>query len=355
MDFSLFYFANDSASGGARYRLLLEGAQFADTHGFTAVWTPERHFHAFGGLYPNPSVLGAALAVLTERIEIRAGSVVAPLHHPVRIAEEWSVVDNLSGGRVGLSFASGWHSTDFALRPENYQDRHRITMETAEQVRELWRGKPMDVTDGVGATRTVTTYPPTVRRELPVWITAAGSIDTFRSAGRAGAGVLTHLLGQDLRQLAEKVAAYREAAAERPDAGDRPGHVALMAHTFLGEDDAVVREMVRAPLTDYLRGSVELALTSRRGRRVDPSKVRKEDIDALAAQSFERYYAHSGLLGTVGKAHGVVEAARAAGVDEIACLIDFGLPDDTVLDSLHHLDELRRTAATPAAEAYAYA
>ena len=42
--------------------LLLEGAKFADANGFCAVWTPERHFHAFGGPYPNPSVTGAAVA-----------------------------------------------------------------------------------------------------------------------------------------------------------------------------------------------------------------------------------------------------------------------------------------------------
>jgi hypothetical protein len=76
MDFSLFYFASeDESAGGDRYRLLLEGAKFADRHGFKAVWTPERHFHSFGGLYPNPSVVGAAIAAITERVQIRAGSV----------------------------------------------------------------------------------------------------------------------------------------------------------------------------------------------------------------------------------------------------------------------------------------
>lgn len=101
MDFSLFYFANNDTEQQDCYRLLLEGARFADDHGFTAVWTPERHFHAFGGLYPNPAVTGAAVAAVTKRVAVRAGSVVAPLHHPMRIAEEWSVVDNLSNGRAG--------------------------------------------------------------------------------------------------------------------------------------------------------------------------------------------------------------------------------------------------------------
>src|SRR5256712_12247213 len=74
MHFSLFYFASGGNEQRAdQYRLLLDGARFADRHGFAAVWTPERHFHSFGGLYPNPSVSAAAIAAITERIQIRAG------------------------------------------------------------------------------------------------------------------------------------------------------------------------------------------------------------------------------------------------------------------------------------------
>ena len=122
IDFSLFYFSSDESTGGAeRYRLLTRGRAVRRRHGFAAVWTPERHFHAFGGLYPNPAVTSAAIAAITHRVEIRAGSVVLPLHHPVRVAEEWSVVDNLSNGRVGISFASGWQPNDFVLAPENHR------------------------------------------------------------------------------------------------------------------------------------------------------------------------------------------------------------------------------------------
>src|SRR5436853_5458539 len=116
IEFSLYFFSDDGAKTTQdKYRLLLESAKFADAQGFCAVWTPERHFQDFGGLFPNPSVLAAALSMITKRIQIRAGSVVAPLHHPIRIAEEWSVVDNLSDGRVELSFASGYHPGDFML------------------------------------------------------------------------------------------------------------------------------------------------------------------------------------------------------------------------------------------------
>src|SRR6185295_4692031 len=100
LHFSLYFFGHYEAEFSAdKYDLVLAASRYADRHGFSALWFPERHFHPFGGFCPNPSVLAAALARETERIALRAGSVVLPLHHPVRVAEEWALVDNLSGGR----------------------------------------------------------------------------------------------------------------------------------------------------------------------------------------------------------------------------------------------------------------
>ncbi|MDQ3744190.1 MAG: LLM class flavin-dependent oxidoreductase, partial [Acidobacteriota bacterium] len=127
MNFGLMFFASsEDAVSGSRYRVVLESARFADRNGFASVWVPERHFTKFGGLYPNPAVLHAALATATRRVRLNAGSVVVPLHDPVRIAEEWAMVDNLSGGRVGISFASGWNPADFAFFPERYRNRQEV-------------------------------------------------------------------------------------------------------------------------------------------------------------------------------------------------------------------------------------
>lgn len=348
VDFSLFYFADDSGTDGDRYRLLLDGARFADHHGFTAVWTPERHFHPFGGLYPNPSVTGAALATITERVHIRAGSVVAPLHHPLRIAEEWSVVDNLAGsGRVGVSFASGWHATDYSLRPENYENRKQLLADYIQTVRTLWRGQSVPVTNGVGDTVDVRIYPPPVSPTLPIWVTSAGGVETFRQAGRLGAGLLTHLLDQDLDGLALKITEYRKALAERPDADGWPGHVVLMTHTYLDDDEDAARELVRAPLSEYMRSSLGLLLGSQvDGRRkVDLATLSEEDTRFLVDRAFDRYF-DFGLLGTVPKATGVVEQIAEAGVDEVACLIDFGVPTDVALAGLARLAALREACAS---------
>jgi natural product biosynthesis luciferase-like monooxygenase protein len=344
MDFSLFFFADSGATKDDGYGLLLESARFADANGFSAVWTPERHFHSFGGLYPNPAVTGAAVAAVTKRVGIRAGSVVAPLHHPVRIAEEWSVVDNLSQGRVGVSFASGWHAVDFVLRPENYRGRKSITADAVETVRRLWRGEEIEFPDGFGINQSVRIFPAPVQPELPVWITSSGSAETFRLAGRLGAGLLTHQLGQNHDTLARNIASYREELSQAHN-GEVPGHVALMLHTMIGTDRNRVRELVREPLSDYLRSSIDLA-TGLLPPGFDTSHMGPRRKEFIVAYAFNRYFTTSGLFGTVQDGLEIVRRLEAIGVDEVACLIDFGVAREEVLESLHHLAELRRRTAS---------
>src|SRR2546423_4077661 len=196
MRFSIYFFSDDgSKNSDDKYRLLLESAKFADQHGFSAVWTPERHFQAFGGLYPNPSVLSAALAMITERTQIRAGSVALPLHHPVRVAEEWSVVDNLSRGRVGISFASGWHPDDFLFAPDAYDERKEVMYRHIETIRRMWAGESVTFQSANDNAVEVRILPKPIQAQLPIWITTAGSPETWNRAGAIGANGLAALPG----------------------------------------------------------------------------------------------------------------------------------------------------------------
>lgn len=327
IDFSLFFFSGGSSKTPAEsYELLLESARFADRHGFAAVWTPERHFQDFGGLYPNPAVLGAALAAATDRLGIRAGSVVLPLHEPRRIAEEWAAVDRLSGGRTGISFASGWHPTDFALRPEGFPDRKETMYRGIETVRRLWPGlRP-------------------VQTELPVWVTCSTTAASWTRAGEIGANVLT--IVQPLPTLAERVARYRSARAAR-GLDPETGRVTVMVHAFVDEDEDAAKETVRAPMTSYLKTYFDqygfLAGGSLEG-------VRESDVDALLGLAFESYFSSLSLLGHPDKGARLIDRLRAIGVDEAACLIDFGVDARSILEALPALGRLtgwRRTPGTP--------
>ncbi|HSS51044.1 MAG TPA: MupA/Atu3671 family FMN-dependent luciferase-like monooxygenase, partial [Thermoanaerobaculia bacterium] len=341
--FSLYFFGHYPAEFRAgKYDLLFEAARYADRHGFSALWFPERHFHPFGGLSPNPSVLAGALARETERIALRAGSVVLPLHHPLRVAEEWALVDNLSGGRIGLSYASGWHPNDFALAPEAYGRHRDLMFERIEEVRRLWRGEALRVRDGAGKEVDVRIYPRPARRGLAEWITIVNNPDTWRRAGEMGVGVLTNLMGQTVEGLAGMLRIYRQALAA---AGHPPekGHVTLLLHAFLDADPAVAVERARRPFYDYLKSSVGLLqnMMASEGITADFDRLAEEDLEYMLEMAFQRYVATSALIGSPESCAPIVERLRALGVDEIACLIDFGVEPALAAAGLPVLAELK--------------
>ncbi len=357
MEFSIYYWGNDDGQGRQKYDLLLEGAKFADAHGFCAVWTPERHFHAFGGPYPNPSVTGAAVAAVTKQIGVRAGSCVAPLHHTARIAEEWSVIDNLTNGRAGLAIASGWQPDDFVLRPENTPPANKPAMfEQMAELRKLWRGEEVAFPKKDGALHPVITQPRPVSKELPLWVTTAGNPETWKEAGRHGCHVLTHLLGQSVDEVGTKIALYHDALRE---AGHDPDDftVTLMLHSFLAEDRDTAREIAREPMKDYLRSAAGLikqyawafpAFKKPEGVdnafQLDLGILSEDELEEILDFAFLRYFEESGLFGTIEDALDRVEQVKRIGVTEIACLIDYGIDSATVLQGLRPLAEVLRLA-----------
>jgi len=347
LKFSLFYFA-DAAPGSddCKYKLYLEGAKFADEHGFEAIWTPERHFHENGGLYPNPSVLSAALATTTKQIKLRAGSVALPLHYPLRVAEEWSVVDNLSGGRVGLSFTSGWVPNDFAIapKPESFNRKRDVMLQSVQEVQQLWQGGTTRVRDGAGNEVDLRIFPKPVQRQLPIWLTCSGDPAMFEKSGELNLHVLTALLTQSLEETAQKITLYRHALA-RSGHDPKAGRVTLMLHTFVTNDASEARRKVEGPLTNYLKSHLGLVKTMIKSLDIKLDGIDPDDpvsLDYFAAFAFERYYQLGSLIGTPSTCMAMVDRLKEMGVDEVACFIDFGVDNDSVIESLKYLNELKQ-------------
>ncbi|MBA2679606.1 MAG: LLM class flavin-dependent oxidoreductase, partial [Ktedonobacteraceae bacterium] len=342
--FGLIFFSSSEAPfGDDKYRLVIESTKFADQHDFSSVWIPERHFTKDGWLYPNPAILQAALARETRQIQLRAGSVVLPLHNPLRVAEEWAMVDNLSNGRVGVSFASGWHPNDFALFPENYEQRSEIMYRGIETVRKLWRGEAVQVKGGDGNQVEIRTYPAPIQREIPIWITAAGNPKTFAGAGEIGANLLTHMYNQSVDELAEKIRIYRDARA-RSGYDPESGQVSVMLHTFIGKDQETVRAQLQGPFTEYLKSASYLvnAIAYSRGQKVDIKTLSEQDLNDYLLFVFDRLVSTQRVLfGTPESCQELVNQLKAAGVNEIACQMDFGVDSKLVLESMPYLNQLK--------------
>jgi natural product biosynthesis luciferase-like monooxygenase protein len=341
MKFSLFFFDGDGASATeGSYNLLIEGAKFADTNGLTAVWTPERHFHAFGGLYPNPAMTCAALAMVTENIQLRAGSAVLPLHHPVRLAEDWAMVDHLSKGRAAMAAASGWTMDEFILSRDPHGSRRTVMWNNINLLQRLWRGESVLFEDVNGREVEVQTLPRPLQPELPMWITCQ-STESYIEAGRIGANVLTSLLGGTLEELVPRIQKYREAwkaAGHEKEAGT----VSMMVHTFLGEDEEKVKDDIREPFAAYLKTHYGLLenLAKGMGLEVSLEDFSEDDLDAILTFGVEGFIKQRSLIGTPEGCAPLIEEFQQAGVDEMCCLVDFVQDDQAVLGALPYLRKL---------------
>ncbi|WP_298734511.1 MupA/Atu3671 family FMN-dependent luciferase-like monooxygenase [uncultured Chitinophaga sp.] len=339
MDFSLFYFASQNFNEEDKYKLLLDSAKYGDENGFSALWLPERHFHEFGGIFPNPSLLASAIAATTKNIRIHAGSVVLPLHDTIRVAEEWSVVDNLSKGRVALAIASGWHADDFVFKPDHFKNRREVMYQQIQELKQLWKGKPVKRINGAGKEVELNIFPKPIQQDLPIWITSAGSADTFRSAGRIGANLLTHMLGQDINVLEENIKAYKEELTLN-GYDVQQASVTLMLHVYIGDDMETVKRTVKEPFKNYLRSSIGLLKNLLAGIG-KASNIEENELEDLLEMVFERYWNTSALFGTKESCGRMLRRLYQAGVTEIGCLIDFGIENDKVMAGLAMLNELK--------------
>ncbi|GHA54149.1 non-ribosomal peptide synthetase [Streptomyces purpurascens] len=351
-DFSVYFFGDypqdTSAPRQGQYELLMDVARFADRQGFHSLWMPERHFHSFGGLFPNPAVLAAALSRETERIRLNAGSVVLPLHDPIRVAEEWSMVDNLSGGRVGIGVASGWSANDFVFFPDRFGRHKELMYEQLEEVRKFWRGDTVRRAGGDGEAE-VRLFPRPVQDAPPLYTAVVGNPASYELAARHDLGIVTNLMTQTVEQLRDNIALYRRTRAAHgldPDAG----RVAVLLHTYLAEDHDTARTEAYEPLSRYMRASLSVfsGVTNSLGHSIDLADLSEDDLDTVFRRAYGRYCDQRALIGTVDSVRPVVDAVTAAGADEIVALVDFGVAEDALREGLPRLDALRRRYREPA-------
>ena len=338
---SVMFFAAESVDSDP-YGLVIEAARRADAAGFEAVWLPERHFDRFGGPYPNPAVLAAAVTQVTSRIRIRAGSVILPLHDPLEVAEAWAMVDRLSHGRVDMAFGSGWNPNDFALSPDTFADAKGVLRARLDEMRQLWAGGSAKRRSGKGEPIDVTPHPRPLQPDLKVWLASTGNPETFAWAGRAGFNVLTMVLGGSMDDVAERLRIYREA---RRDAGLDPaaGRVTLMLHAYCDPDPARTLARVKGPMTSYVRGALDQHARAAPGA----GEIDGAQRDRIADFAFQRYLRTASLIGTLDECRDMMRRVAAIGVDEIACLLDFGLPATEVLEGLDRLASLSGGVAAP--------
>lgn len=341
MSFSMMFFSDirKDISSSEKYQFITDLTLFADESNFKAIYLPERHFHEFGAIFPNSAVMASYLIPQTKDIRFRTAGVSLPLHHPAEIVEWWAMNDVLSGGRVDLGFGSGWNKPDFIYAPDSYEDRREKMIEQISIVKKLWEGCSVDFRGPGNEYYSTTVYPRPIQKTLDVWMLVAQSEKSFEQAGLNGYNVFTMLYGVDLGAMEHKISIYRE-ARKRGGFDPDTGIVTLMLHTFIDKSIDLVRGAVETPFKEYIRSSMEAHLASDTMQKKGTDAFGNQEKDQILEYAFQRYFKTGALFGTVEEGKRVVDQAIEIGVNEIACLMDFGANYSAVKDSLGYLSQL---------------
>jgi alkanesulfonate monooxygenase SsuD/methylene tetrahydromethanopterin reductase-like flavin-dependent oxidoreductase (luciferase family) len=171
------------------YRETLDLVQLAEQLGFHSAWFSEHHFTDEGYLPSLPAAMAAA-AARTARIRLGTGILLAPLAHPLRLAEELAFLDQLSGGRVDVGLAPGYRPVEFEVMGIPHRERGSRTDEAIEILQLAWRaaesGEQVTFAGRHHSFSGISiTPPPCQSGGPPIWI-GGSSVAAARRAGRYG-------------------------------------------------------------------------------------------------------------------------------------------------------------------------
>jgi probable F420-dependent oxidoreductase len=231
--------ADSDRSFHTEYRDIVELVRLAEAEGLDAVWVSEHHFSSDGYL-PSLLPMLAALAAVTERVELGTGVVLAPFHDPIRLAEDFAVVDQLAGGRTIAGLGIGWRDEEFRAFKVPVSQRVGRLVETVEILRKAWSGKRFSHAGRLYSYDEVLVTPAPAR--LPPILVGGFVDDAIKRAGRIGDGYISS------RASIERVRqAFALATQARREAG-RAGApiVAVLQNAFVTEDPERDWPLVRA-------------------------------------------------------------------------------------------------------------
>jgi len=170
------------APAQALYKAAVEQCRWADDHGFDSVVLSEHH-DTLDGYLPSPLVLGAALAAATKQMLIEFSVVLAPLYHPLRLAEDLAVVDLISQGRMRLTVGAGYRPSEYAMFGLDIRYRPSLLTEAITTLQAAWTGEPFEFR---GAE--VRVLPRPAQRPRPAIVLGGASPASARRAARIADG-----------------------------------------------------------------------------------------------------------------------------------------------------------------------
>src|SRR6266542_1133483 len=316
---------------------VVEQAIRADELGYHSAWLPEHHFGLFGVL-PVPSQALSYIAARTKHIRLAPGTVVLPINNPVRMAEEYALLDLLSDGRAVFCAGRGYDEreysgfeTPFAESRTRFDEELLLVRKLLSEERVTWHGQHHHITEPI------TIYPRPLGQSHPPIYVACFSEPTMRMAAENGFNIIfapfaaTMMFGS----LTNAVARFKELAL----AAGHAESTAMCSYFTCVADSPDEKVKAQERLLYYLTNFIPAVPQ-------DPQKTPPHiryfvDIaDRVKRMQAQDLGERSIVTGTVDDVIRQFEQVEAAGIEEVICYFNFGQLGHA--ETMHQMERVAR-------------
>ena len=318
---------NPPAYGAARrdpnqfLREVVEECRAAEELGYHSAWVPEHHFGLFGCL-PAPAVFLAHLAAHTKRVKLAPATVLLPCNHPLRVAEEFALLDLLSNGRAVFSAGRGYDKREYDAFSVPFDESRDRFAEGLDLLRTAWTQEEFTYAGRFySIPEPVTCLPRPVQKPHPPIYVACFSRPTVEMAAEHGFHALFAPFAAAMMFGSVDVAVqtYRELAAAHGHADAR-----AKCSYFVNVVDTKAEELhTKERLGLYLR-SVLPAFPSDRATAPPHIAYFADIVERLRSMKAEDFGERSVVTGDPAACIATLKKCEAAGIEEVILYFNFG-------------------------------
>jgi alkanesulfonate monooxygenase SsuD/methylene tetrahydromethanopterin reductase-like flavin-dependent oxidoreductase (luciferase family) len=328
----------DPESDQTAINTLLDQACYAETLGFDGVWLTEHNFTG-EAVYCDPIPFASALAARTTRIRIGFAVIQLALRHPVRLAVQLALLDNLSNGRIDVGVGRGslyneYEYIGYGLRSTNARE---LADEALDVMVRAWTEAPFSYRGRHFTLDLPALRPRVVQRPYPPIWRSVVSPDSFKECGRMGVHVLTApiprtLIVDRLRLYAEGLEAGGHDSAKRRSLIDS---AAIWRRVYVGESQAEAEDVLANAMLETRKHLFHVREAHNPPDfAIDPAAMFPFNNPAVSHEDAIRStLEHSSLVGTPARVAEQVAALREVGVRHLLCQLSVGYTADLLIRS----------------------
>ena len=326
MEFGYFtlsdnHYENNTRSPNQFVEDITDEALYADQIGMHSAWIGEHHFNSLGVL-SCPDLVLAYIAARTKHIRLAPAVTVLPLHHPIRVAEQWASLDLLSNGRVDFAAGRGYDKREYLPFGVSFEDNQSIFDEGLELVRKLWASKSASPQGKHYQFEDVRITPKPVQNPIPTYV-ASFSKPSIELAARLGCGLVVAPFAAamsfgGLKQVADL---YHESCAKY---GNKPGRLMCSYFTHFA-DNKQQEDAQRARQIRYYKECVIPAFPGDPSTAPPSYRYFIDMVERLQKVRPEDLTENSVLVGSPARITETLKKVEAAGFEEVILYFNVGL------------------------------